>query len=458
MKALALLALPLFAQPGAESLSREMVRQARTAPWGRVYEAKPGCQKFVAGGNTPFAAIAQWSYACSTTFNGVGRTEYYYATPFGTVTLQYVHLFVAGLTTNQDDVFEAVRLRLTRGLGESIRPFGLLHTGAWQYPPQRAGQRWSTPAAEIILHQHPHQPLYGEMLAGPQLAIIEHSRFAMAEEDQALDREIGLENNLGARRLGLERLRRDFPKYARLLILPDAWPKDVTPLREPTVQAVVELLQQSAAAAPNERAAMLILADELAERLSNLLFPMPGDPNRTDSLLAQTRRILKSQGATLGEPTHYEGLAYDHGLLRRAVKEGAGTEWGEVAFLRNLVLGCPDVDFFATVIRNGEAYLGAHPGMKYRKELLFSLAISYESWWSTTNAPSSDVLAHEQFAPVRRKYVTGARSARARAIELYDEVVRLASDSVEAKAAARQLPRLKLRLDTGQRAFVCTYC
>jgi hypothetical protein len=296
------------------------------------------------------------------------------------------------------------------------------------------------------------------MLAGPQLAIIEHGRFAMTEDDEALDRGIGLQNNLGARRLSMERLRRDFPKYAPLLILPDAWPKDVAPLREPTVQAMVELLQQSVAAAPNEKAEMLVLADELAERLSNLLFPRPGNPGRTDALLAQARRSLKSHEATLGEPTHYEGLAYDHGLLRRAVKDGAGTEWGEVAFLRNLVLGCPDVDFFATVIRNGEAYLGAHPEMKYRKELLFSLAISYESWWSTTNAPASDGLAYEQFAPVRPKYVAGARSARTRAIELYEEVVRLSSDSVEAKAAARQLPRLKLGLDTGQRAFVCTYC
>lgn len=454
---MALLALPLFAQPGSESIAREMVRQARTASWGRVYEARPGCQKFVAGGNTPFAAITQWSYACSTTFNGVGRIEYYYATSFGTVTLQYVHLFVPELTTNQDDIFEAVRFRLTRGLGESIRPFGLFHTGAWQYPPERAGQRWSTPAAEIILHQHLHQPLDGQMLAGPQLAIIEHGRFAMTEDDDALDKRIGLQNNLGARRLGLERLRRDFPKYAPLLIPPDGWPKDVAPLREPTVQAMVELLQQSTAAPPNEKAAMLILADELVERLSNLLFPNPGNPNRTDVLLAQARRILKSQGATLGEPTHDGGLAYDHGLLRRAVNDGAGTEWGEVAFLRNLVLGCPDVDFFATVIRNGEAYLDTHLGMKYRKELLFSLAISYESWWSISNAPSADI-AYEQFAPVRRKYVAGARSARTKAIELYEEVVRLAPDSVEAQAATRQLPRLKLGLDTGQRAFVCTYC
>ena len=452
------LALPLFAQSGADSIAREMVRQAQTAAWGQVYEGRPGCGKFLANDNTYSTAIAQWSYACTAASNGIARTEFYYATPYGTVTLQYLHLSVASMTDAADEVFSSIRARLTQALGESIGQFGLLYTGAWEQPSSKAGVRWSIPAAELILHRNQHYPLYGERLYGPQLVVIERGRFQMTEQERALDLSLGM-RLFGSAIVGKNRIRGDFSQYASLMDIPSAWPKDPTGIRQATLDAALDLLRQSESAGINEKGELLIAADELVERLSNLLvMEASGEIARAAPLTVTARRLLQPFHAKLGEPTHYGGLDYQHDLLQRAVRETAGTEWGEIAFLRNLVLGCPAVDFFGAVIHEGEAYLIRHPDMKYRKDLLFSLAIAYESWWSATNAPAAATLTFEQFAPLRSKYVSGSREARLKATQLYEEVIRLAPKSPEAMMAARQLPRLKLGLDTGQRAYVCLNC
>jgi hypothetical protein len=61
--------------------------------------------------------------------------------------------------------------------------------------------------------------------------------------------------------------------------------------------------------------------------------------------------------------------------------------------------GCKPVDQFGVVIEKGEAYLAAHPDTGRRKELLFTLALAYETWWSASNAQPIDSLAYEQFSP-----------------------------------------------------------
>lgn len=48
-----------------------------------------------------------------------------------------------------------------------------------------------------------------------------------------------------------------------------------------------------------------------------------------------------------------------------------------------------------------------------------------------------------------------AAAARQRAIELYEELIRLAPESPEAERGRLRLTRLQLALDTGERAFFC---
>src|SRR5687768_9792829 len=104
-------AVPVFAAPAADPIAREMVRQAESAPWGQVYQKTAGCSPFVGVGNTPIHAIAQWSFACISTLRGIQRTEYYYATLIGTVTLQYLHLSLQA-AEESDNVFLAIEQQL----------------------------------------------------------------------------------------------------------------------------------------------------------------------------------------------------------------------------------------------------------------------------------------------------------------------------------------------------------
>ena len=55
------------------------------------------------------------------------------------------------------------------------------------------------------------------------------------------------------------------------------------------------------------------------------------------------------------------------------------------------------------------------------------------------------------------KYHAGAEAAQRKAISIYDEIAKLAPDRPEAAYARRRLPRLKLGIDTAQRAFYCIY-
>jgi hypothetical protein len=55
------------------------------------------------------------------------------------------------------------------------------------------------------------------------------------------------------------------------------------------------------------------------------------------------------------------------------------------------------------------------------------------------------------------KYRDGAEAAKRKAISIYEQIANLAPDSPEAAYARRRLPRLKLGIDTAQRAFYCIY-
>jgi hypothetical protein len=55
------------------------------------------------------------------------------------------------------------------------------------------------------------------------------------------------------------------------------------------------------------------------------------------------------------------------------------------------------------------------------------------------------------------KYRDGAEAAQRKAISLDEQIARLAPDRPEAGFSRRRLPRLKLGIDTAQRAFYCIY-
>jgi hypothetical protein len=150
---------------------------------------------------------------------------------------------------------------------------------------------------------------------------------------------------------------------------------------------------------------------------------------------------------------------YTGDLLRRVRADYGQSVWGERAFLERLNQAddeswdCePDSEQFHAVIREGWQLLEQHPESPYRLDVQLAVAQAYETWWSLSLAPKGE----EHSDVPAASYQEGGSEARQKAIAEYEELVRTASESNYAAYARRELPRLKLGIDTGQRHFYCT--
>jgi hypothetical protein len=207
-----------------------------------------------------------------------------------------------------------------------------------------------------------------------------------------------------------------------------------------------------------ERARRLLEADGAVQGAALRLPDQEAEP---------LRRALARYGVKLGGQTHQGGLDYRRDLLWKVWREFPDTDAGERAFLALQNYGwyvgadesCPpDPDLFRTVIEKGEAFLAERPASRVRLQVLHTVAVAYESWWSIGHAPPDDGIVAGIPYPRKAANAREAEPARTRAIELYREIAHTAPGSPEAAAALRRLPRLELKLDTGQRRFFCFYC
>ena len=81
------------------------------------------------------------------------------------------------------------------------------------------------------------------------------------------------------------------------------------------------------------------------------------------------------------------------------------------------------------------------------------MAIAHDTWWSLANAMPSDLTAADA-----RVNKASAETARRKAVALCEQVILAGPGTSEAQAAEIALPRLKLKLDTGERTFFCFSC
>jgi hypothetical protein len=302
-----------------------------------------------------------------------------------------------------------------------------------------AGEHWRAGTLHYFLHRNQTSQMPMGMRKGVELIVLEN-------------------------RLMEERAKDDFIHQADVLFAPPgpdipAWKTEAerNALAQQTYREAIDLLRKAAGESARDRKAKLLLdADPLVVKLTALLPERAGESVR-----------LASFGVKLGAMTHDGGLDYNHDLLWRAWREFPNTEAGERAFLKlqqegwynRMGIGCPkNPDLFHEVIEKGEAFLAQHPQTSLRNEVLFTLAVANESWWSIAHAPDDDAIVSAP--PYPRKLVNQqhAGPAREQAIRYYREIIELAPDSPEAAAAKRRLPRLELGLDTGQRRFFCSFC
>ncbi len=222
--------------------------------------------------------------------------------------------------------------------------------------------------------------------------------------------------------------------------------------------ALVRLLTSAKTSPPDRQPILLLAADHLAWRLPSV---MTNDKSQAGHWL-EWRTQLASLGVTYEESAlspDENPWTYTGNLLQRVWTDYSETDWGERAFLLLLTQGwdtgvecAAGRDQFRQVIQRGLPFLEKHAKSPYQLDVQLAVAQAYETWWSLSQAPTG-----EEYSDVDpQKYREGAEVARRESIARYEQLLQTAPQSDHAAYALRELPRLKLGIDTGQRRFYCT--
>lgn len=219
---------------------------------------------------------------------------------------------------------------------------------------------------------------------------------------------------------------------------------------------IVKLIKDSATAPAAHRPALLLAANQLAEKISC-------KPNVTAncSPMAGGAPALK---LTWEKDKSYGTLYYADDLLWAMRKNYSETPWGEFAFVMLLSKGystaitCdPKRDAVREVARQGDAYLAAHPASRNRAVILFLTAQAYDTWWSLSQSAAAALLDDSGWSNVgdAERYKEGASAAREKAAFDYQEAAKLAPGTLLAAESAKRAEKLAKGQDTDQRAYYC---
>ena len=348
--------------------------------------------------------------------------------------------------------------RLVRAYGPGTVPDRLFEI--WAVGPT-PGLSWQAGEITIFLHRNRNFLAPAGIREGVQLIAIRNEVLREREAEREIEKAFGSTTTLAYDTISSD-LKKDL---GALYLAPGSRPESEAGRAKgerETRAALLSLLGQAGAGDRGRRAAILVAADDLMVRLGSLLV-MRSVAHGGETLLEapdanQVRRQLAAYGLRYIGMGHESGdLEYDRSLLRRAWKEFPETPWGQRAFLTLQKIGCsiPDSgcrgpNCFRTVIEQGEKFLREYPETPFRKEQIYHLALAYETWWSLSQAEPGDPTA--EGAQIDK---ASAERARRKAIDLYEELTRIAPESPEARAGQLVLPRLKLGLGTGERMFFC---
>ena len=339
--------------------------------------------------------------------------------------------------------------RLEGRYGKGSVPDNLFEVGARRPEP---GLSWKVGEVVVFLNRSRNYVAPGGVRQGVALIAIRREVLELRDLDQRLTHEFQTSARMSPPMFQAELAKELGDTYAAK--------GDLSRTRSSLI-----LLLREGAASPERRAAALLAADDLAVRLGALLMDRriaSGSEilnERPES--APTRQRLLTLGVKYTGVGHYSGnLEYDRSLLVRAWREYPDTAWGQRAFVMMqtracelAAVGCHGGDCFRPVIRQGEQFLLDHPSSTFRTQVMFNVARAYETAWSLSKASKVDPTAEG----VRVDSAFGDH-ARLKAIEVYEDLLRLDPSSAEARSGALALPRLRLKLDTGERTFFCTDC
>jgi hypothetical protein len=239
---------------------------------------------------------------------------------------------------------------------------------------------------------------------------------------------------------------RDLPPQISALLSSETVKSDDLSIR----QALTGLLESEKTASGAHKAAMLLAADLLAEKL------WCDQPTSPECL--QLRDQMSAHQLTWKYSELGGGWYYQRDLLWRVWNEYGSTRWGEMAFVLLLNHGwdtsgqCQKgAEQFREVIRQGGAFLAAQPASEYRSDVLFEVAEANRTWWSLSYASADDEYVNAT------KYREGAAPARATAMADYEQVIKMAPGTQIAREAQSQLQNLKSDVKPEQGPFYCVY-
>ena len=358
------------------------------------------------------------------------------------------------------EVEQLLTQRLVRAYGPGTAPDNLYEIGASRPNP---GLCWRAGKITVFLHRNRNFVAPAGVRQGVQLIAVRNEVLRERELQIEIHQAFGSTSGLAYAKTASD-LKKDLGTW----YLPPGSPPASEAARaqgERETRAALLALLRDGAGSRGRRAAILVAADDLTARLGSLLVARSvahGAETLSEVPDANhVRRQLAAYGVRYTGIGHYSGdLEYDHSLLRRAWKEFPETPWGQRAFLLLQGLscsvpdsGCQGADCFRAVIERGEKFLREYPETPFRKEQIYHLARAYETWWSLSQAQPGDPTA--EGAQIDK---ASAERARKKAIDLYEELARIAPESPEAREGQLILPRLKLRLGTGERTFFCFSC
>lgn len=419
----------------ADQVAAAMWARFQRVAWQQEYHSQSSSCSLVPPQVSLRGGLYDHAYYCARTEDEVIGETFYFPVDHAAPKLRLLRADVrpaATYPTFNVEVEQALVRRLTQAFGPGSAPEQIYEIGAHRPEP---GLHWTKGELSIFLHRNrthaaPAGIRDGVVLIAVRNEVLENRRKSLALAQSNPDSPIAR----GAQTV------------------------------EQTKAALISLLG-TPADDPERAAARLVEADALALRLGGLLVVRAvefGSEHLTlDPSAANIRSQLESYGVRYGEIGHYSGdLTYDRSLLKRAWTEYPGTDAGQRAFLKlqrlscaTPLFGCPGPECFRAVIAQGESFLKRYPDSRYRAEQTYLLALAHETWWSLANSRPDDTSA--EGARVTKE---SAELARQAAIRLYEELILTAPGTREALAAELSLPRLKLKLDTGERAFFCFSC
>ena len=419
-------------------------------------------------------ATVEWTHHCTDTRDGMIRESYFYVfgEPARIARLRVDVRPVDESPENTARLLPALERTLTARFGVGTHEPKMMEIGF--YPPRYGqpvvGDHWRGGGLHYFLHANLSGGHPVAIRRGVQLVVITDRLFAERAQDDLILRAEGFggpppeeDEELIHSRL---KARIGAP-YVRAMQAIWNQSADHARLLRETIQDLTAILRESDGSDAPRRALCLLAADAVVNKLSGWLVELSPNEAHESTAAAGVRRQLARYGVKLGGMTHEGGLAYGRELLWRVWRESPETEAGELAFLELQRVGwvtgsgegCPkNPDLFREVIAKAEAFLADHPATDFRRQVLYTLAVANESWWSIAHAPADDPWVSAPPYPRRTANARQAGRARDEAIRYYREVVRIAPGTPEAVSALRRLPRLELGLDTGQRRFFCSYC